>query len=327
MTVPYWLLLSLHALGVLCIAAVLFLYEDEEGRIQSKVEDWWIRLSDGRDASRPWATTFMRGVAGLTEQGFDRVFGRRLLSARAVGVSICLSLSSLFLVLIYGVTFIHSPQARQVGASEPWMLFGLFTIFGLIPALFKDRWVYLAWWGLIFCALIGIGRFVIFAYERSPRLVTLGVVYLVLAFAASLAVDVFYIALTRETLRRVAVADLFRGLILWIGASLVAIIIALWLPLKVGVDVLTYAPGPGLAIMLSFMLNSLDLVVASAAVILALLLLAHRPLWWVAQRALYPVARYEVIKKKWPLFALGTALLFLPSHVGLIWIKELLERL
>ena len=269
----------------------------------------------------------MRGVASLTEQGFDQVFGRRLLSARVVGVSVCFSLSSLFLVLIFEVTFIHSPQAAQVGTSDPLMLFAFFAIFGLIPALFKDRWVYLAWWGIIVYVLFEIAKFVIFAYERNPRLTTLGGAYLLLAFGASLVVDISYIALTRWTLRRVANADLIRGLGLWIGTGLLAIVIAIWLPLKVGAEILTYAPGPGLAVMLSFMLNSLDLVVASAAVIIALILLLHRPVWWLAQRALYPVARYAPIKNKRLLFTLGIALLFLPTHVGISSVRKLLEKL
>ncbi len=44
-----------HALalagGLLCLYSSVFLYEDEEGRIQSKLEEWWARLDDARNVA------------------------------------------------------------------------------------------------------------------------------------------------------------------------------------------------------------------------------------------------------------------------------------
>jgi len=70
----------LHVLGLMFIFAALFLYEDEERRIQNKVEEWWIKLSDLQRASRSRAVAFMQEVAKLTGRGFDSVMGERLLS-------------------------------------------------------------------------------------------------------------------------------------------------------------------------------------------------------------------------------------------------------
>src|SRR5258707_1142858 len=86
------LFLVLHVFGVVLICAGLFLYEDEEGRFQNKVEEWWIALSDKQKASRSRIAAFMQEVARLTGSGFDRLFGQRLFSLRVVPVSIYLSI-------------------------------------------------------------------------------------------------------------------------------------------------------------------------------------------------------------------------------------------
>ena len=66
----------LHLLGLVIICAYLFLYEDEEGKVQNKIEEWWIKLSDKQTASRSKVAAFMQEVARLTGSGFDRLFGR-----------------------------------------------------------------------------------------------------------------------------------------------------------------------------------------------------------------------------------------------------------
>lgn len=82
-----WLL---HIIGGLLIYAAL-LYEDEEravSRVQSKLEELWVRLKDKQDVSLSKGTSFLRIVATLTGKGLDRLFGKRLLSFRLIVTSI-----------------------------------------------------------------------------------------------------------------------------------------------------------------------------------------------------------------------------------------------
>src|ERR1700694_5196508 len=94
------LLFFLNFLGVVFICAALFLYEDEEGKFQNKVEEWWIKLSDKQRASRSRVAAFMQEVAQLTGRGFDRLLGRRLFSFRVIPISIYLSFASFFLLIL-----------------------------------------------------------------------------------------------------------------------------------------------------------------------------------------------------------------------------------
>jgi hypothetical protein len=72
---PHFLHLALRVLagvaGAMAIYAALFLYEDEQGKIENKLEEWWVRLDDGRNAAVSRHTAFMREVARLAGHGFD----------------------------------------------------------------------------------------------------------------------------------------------------------------------------------------------------------------------------------------------------------------
>ena len=86
-------MLVLHLLALIlgssCLYSAVFLYEDEQGRIQSILEDLWIRVNDRRQALVARHTLFMREVARLSASGFDRVFGKPLFSLQAATVSAC----------------------------------------------------------------------------------------------------------------------------------------------------------------------------------------------------------------------------------------------
>ena len=85
--------------GALSLYAALFLYEDDQGRIENRLEEWWVRLDDQRNAAVSRHTAFMREVARLAGRGFDRLFGHRLFSLQAFGASSALSMSTFWAML------------------------------------------------------------------------------------------------------------------------------------------------------------------------------------------------------------------------------------
>lgn len=92
--------------GALSLYAALFLYEDEQGKIQNKLEEWWVGLSDMQSEALSRHTGFMREVARLTTQGFDRLLGPRLLSPSVLMPSSFYSSASLLLcTVVYGFLF------------------------------------------------------------------------------------------------------------------------------------------------------------------------------------------------------------------------------
>lgn len=70
-------------------------YPDEEGRIQSKLEDFWISVADHQKQALSRNAAFMKGVAQLEMRLLDKMFGHKLISYEAFSVSLSLCLGTL----------------------------------------------------------------------------------------------------------------------------------------------------------------------------------------------------------------------------------------
>jgi hypothetical protein len=321
----------LHLSGFVLVYASS-LYENEEGQIQSKIVEWWVRLDDKGLASRSRIAAFMQEVARLTGRGFDGLFGNSLLSLRFVAVSIYLSFASLFLFLIFAFPLAHDTgSATRLGAIR---IFLFFIGLALVPAIVNgsalwERLIRGIWWGVIPWTVISMAGFIAFVYKRQGAASTFrGIGFTLLPLAVSFLADVAFIFVTRLILRRIPTIDRISTIvIMFVGNLLILALIIVGLP-YVGFKIAKYLPLFGGIIMLSLPLNSIDILVGCAALIVALLLLVHRALWPLIQRPLYAIQRHELIKKrkKWLLHA-GVALIILPWHLTLESLKALLEKL
>jgi hypothetical protein len=319
-------LFFLRTLGIVLVCAGLFLYEDEEGKFQNKVEEWWIKLSDKQNTSRSRVAAFMQEVARLAGRGFDRLFGRSLFSLRVIPVSIYLSFASLFLLILLTV-----PRIKYSAGTSRQAAFGMLSSFlalGLVPAFFKNKWVLGLWWTVIPGVLLSISGFLFFVLKtRGARTTFLGISLVVLIFISSLFCDLIYIALTRFILRRISGIDHIPEILLMIFLNLLALVISVLGPIYAGLWLAKYAPLAGAMVFFSFAFNSIDLLAGFAALLLATLLLLHRLFWPAVQRPLYAIYRFAPIKEKKWLVRIGIALLILPYHLTFEVLKAILEKL
>lgn len=320
------LFLVLNFLGVVLICAGLFLYEDEEGKFQNKVEEWWISLSDKQKASRSRVAAFMQAVAQLTGKGFDRLFGRRLFSLRVIPISIYLSIASCFLLIVLTV-----PRIKFTAGTSRQAAFALFVYFlalALVPAFFKNKLLLAAWWAIIPATILGMSGFLVFVFKtRGARSTFYGIGLVLLVFVSSLVCDLIYIALTRQILRRISGIDHIHEILLMIFLNLLALVIPVLGPVYGGVALQKYAPMAGAMVLVSIMFNAINFFAGFAAFFVAVILLVHRLLWPAVQRPLYAIYRFAPIKEKKWLFRAGVILLFLPNHFTVAVLKAILEKL
>lgn len=194
-------------LGLFCVLTAIVLYPDEEGKIQSKFEDFWIRVDDFKSLALSRHAAFMTQVAKFETGLLDRSFGDKLISSRSIGVSFCLSIWSLFTIEILE-NFESILHARE---------FARYTLF----------LTYIEFTGLLVCAL-GVGVACIFLQRRtwSRRAVVaasflfaacwmvamhyfyyagvdqiIKAIHLVLTVLGGFACDVAFIALTRRMIQ------------------------------------------------------------------------------------------------------------------------------
>lgn len=312
-------------LGFLFIYAALFLYEDEEGVWQNRLEKWRYAVGRKKESSMAGVAQFVRSIAALTGRIFDRLFGYQLISLRGIGVSACYSIAS-FLLSLQLVSILKLPKAPPM-SLETWFQFGLFCILGSIPAFIQKKELWL--WGMAVFAstVIPFGRvFDLFALKVGYSL-TFGVsTFVVFIFSVSLAFDVLYIALTRWMLRKAAEsARLFKiigvialncalGVFLGIGPIILGLI-ALTIDVKLSGP--TWFGVASIGVMLGSLLNLVDILACSAFLLVLIFILLHRLVWPLIERPLYACARFQVIKNKKLLWTAGLVLIFAPKGVAL----------
>jgi len=202
--------LSLRLVGLLIVYSAFFLYEDQEGELQNRIERWWIKVDDFRKSAISKSTAFLKVAANVTDQGFTNVFGKRLLSARAIGISVCYSMASFSLFkLLVAVVWI---QQGVVNSSDlpPSFLEG-YVIFSVVfaslgiarPSIENRNWLIVWTSGLVVC-ILGTIYYIHFLAPQSRNIELMHLLATALSIALSFALDILFIVLTRWLLRRAA---------------------------------------------------------------------------------------------------------------------------
>src|SRR5947209_14832 len=85
--------------GVVLIYSALFLYKEEEGGLENRIEQWWQRIRDLHAHAISRETAFLKVVSRITSKGFDKLFGERLFGPKAVTASMCYSQAAIWLLI------------------------------------------------------------------------------------------------------------------------------------------------------------------------------------------------------------------------------------
>ena len=106
--------------------------------MQKVLEAWWIRVNDVSHRALSWHVSFTKAAANLATICLDRLFGNRMLSLQAVGVSGCLSVISLHFITMF-LFYRSDPIVTSVltGEIEAKLYFTQNpSLFNIIQALF-----------------------------------------------------------------------------------------------------------------------------------------------------------------------------------------------
>jgi len=69
--------------GVSFVYAAVFLYADEQRRLQNRLEQWWIEISEREKTATSGYAVFMQEVARIATGLLDGLLGAKLFSWRA----------------------------------------------------------------------------------------------------------------------------------------------------------------------------------------------------------------------------------------------------
>ena len=339
-------------LGCALLITAIFLREDEEGRIQSRLELLWIRIDDARKYSLPRHTAVVRVITAFISSGFDRLFGTKLFSKRAVGTSICYVIASIFLIALC-VAAIQGEAEGSDYINPILILFGL-IIYGTLPAVIKKP----LWGWFWFVPVLAIVAWLSITTIRSimsPRSYSeLLVAYLVTGLILGCALSILFIVVIRRALRGISAANsitriLFTSAICFLPMAALSTI-GLYYSVKhpffdafadlLVADILNQMPIPlghilaenlDEKLMAGFANGITALIVifivpASIFILLAILLLLHSLLWPVLDRPVYALQRWGVVRRNKVLGLVGLELLGIALGYDLVkLIKDILS--
>jgi hypothetical protein len=295
--------------GLLAYYIAFFMYKDEQGKWQNRIEKLWAASNQERQSGTK-AYVFFSKVATMVTRSFNYIFGKRLFSFQFVGTSICWSLATMLLFALLAL------QAKRLLGrldlpTDFWhaelvvLITGLLFLFlAILPSLWHSRWA-------VALSLLP-ADFVFFGFLVALLLRTHSLKpqnwALVLGLVLGLLSDVLLVALVRFTVRWVSVkASALRiGLAIVIQLSVVyfLILVPFAIPATFPDD---FRQSVGLMSLL--IMGGLNIFTAFASltfVLSLLLLLLHRALWPVLGRLVNLLYEYKVIRNRKVMVWIGT---------------------
>ena len=277
--------------GALLLYVAFFLYEDEEARIQNRLEQIWKRIDAVQSSAMSKEVAFLQGATRTTSTILDRLLGHKLLSVQSIAVSMALSLGSYLLCYWLRVVELtpSSDYILPLGivvlllfalGSLPAFTSGRGTAFRVLQSLTEKRPYY-----------FGMMIFVIWATwwttgMSAPLNILLAASFTILAVVIfGVLMDIFFIAFFRWVLRRISGFMSARTIILCLFAvsAAVALLIGPVVATRILYDRGYFDPHHLTAAILVVMFSSFvsltnltDVLCLLLLIVVMLLLLAHR---------------------------------------------------
>src|SRR5260370_22039767 len=125
-------------LGLSLLDAALFLHENEEGQLQSRLERLWVAVDDLSKAALSRQAAFLQQVSAMANSALNKLFGIKLFSIGAMSASLSLSVGCVSLFLTY-----VSEKARNLGLPHFELLFLIAGLVSFLVGLSPIPFLYL----------------------------------------------------------------------------------------------------------------------------------------------------------------------------------------
>jgi hypothetical protein len=317
-------------------------YETEDGKIQNLLEEWWIKVDDYKKQAISKHTAFIKTLASLVTNIFDRVFGTRIYSVESLGVSICYSDVCLGLLSIL---------LRKLSPTTPFRVYDIASLivfgvaYGSLPIVLRKikrkyiRLTAIYVWCIALIVKGGWGTWTILVYAiywwfTRPELREGSNVILVIAFAFIGAQILFwiFIGLMRSTVRTISQSTSSMkivGLLLVNLAPIlffIGIVYVAWkMPDVFGEIAIGFSLSLFVFALFGIILNFSFILSGLLFVVLAFTMLVHRLFWPVVDRPLYKLQALGIAKRPKVFAALGLALIGVTWKAE--WLKAIIDKL
>lgn len=296
-------------LGFLLIYLALFLHEDEEGKLQNRIEELWCRIYDLQEKALSKAVLFIQAVLKLTNRGFDALLGVKLFSFRSVVVTLCYSWASLLLVLGGRVLFLRPIASHQFFAAGMLGVAFLMCGYGTFPAFLHTQFSIRLWQVLTTMFLLLLS-FLFYVVSASGYGVFEWRAAIAVATFTTFAVlcDILFVAANRLIVRFSSGLSSLKQLLVMLLVNVVLGVLYV-APLKAGFRQGGFGGRWGELVFFVSATNLFTALSALSIVFVMLIALLHRLLWPTVERPVYAIARHGVARKPVVLIPISLMLL------------------
>jgi hypothetical protein len=289
--------------GCLCFYLAFFLYEDEEGVWQNRIENLWLTVYDRAKLTDRTSTALFNRIGDTLRQGFDRMFGHRLFSVR----SFCVSITTSFVGVLILILISLGPIFLIAGL----VLILLFFVSILSPGRQEQRWhkVTLQWSGPFALAATAL-TFLIFSIKDVSRYLTTFGLEIPIALGFSFLMDYLTLTIVRKSFTAISttisitrivtiMVQLFVLGAFVVGCSLFVAVVTF------SIEYTTSFTMGGMTFLVSVLNLSTTLYCFIPMISLAVVLV-HRVTWPILSRAIYPFCRHRFLVNRKVLLAVGS---------------------
>jgi hypothetical protein len=315
------------AVGFVAFYLAFFLYEDEDGLWQNRLDDLWVRIHERARKTDSISTALVNKSCELLLRASDHVFGNALFSLQMVVVSLYLSLS-----VVPIIAFIKDRGDFLGGSSNFPKVFAV-CVAVIVVSIWKPRR------GILLCFLLPwVWVLVYFAHGIlvTPVLPE-GWVWaksMLVVVPLSITSDVCAVAFVRRTIRAIS-SQASPGSVMSSSFWLVLF------SMLVGLPALTFAfiglPASirhteagdlvGYFIFMNLLFNTFTVIYLIGPVFIFTGLLAHRAFWPTLCRMLYPLSRFKLLANRKAMGALGCLAWTFAFNIETVGAKELVKLL
>ena len=310
---PHWLIQEARTGGrilagpvaCVCFYVAFFLYEDQEGIWQNRIDSLWIAVYDRAKITKNTSTALLNTVGKVMSRFCDRLFGDDAYSLKAAVVSINLSLAGLCIPLPH----LFVPFDSYTGTPALALLvFGvMFTTLAILPAISKSQFI-IVWSGFgPMLAVIPIAMSLTDEFGIGRLLSG--------AILLSIAADFVAISVVRRMFKAISStvdgARVFQLSSYCFGLALFVEVFPLWLENRFYVPKHPINPQPfreDLVGMISQM-NIPTFVLCISPILILIVAGLSRVFWPIVSKALYPLSRFAIVKNRKFLIATGSLFL------------------
>ncbi|WP_157634229.1 hypothetical protein [Burkholderia ubonensis] len=339
--------------GLLLLYVAWFIYDDEEKRLQNKIELWWVEFDDSRKRMMTRQAAFASVISRRASGVIDRIFRGTMSSTDSIATAACLSIASVGFVVSEGA---HRHAANlSTGNSLVWYgsTLGLVCMLcGSAPAFFPSlRWLpkVVLWLALIYLLLltalfgvVGIFGFfngaknIYFGYfteagAREYNLIDMPAWFFAISpiiaaggLAMAITFTLISASIVRSSLARVAETGFERPILARLLVILAPVgLCVIWLN---ATNTRFSAAASGnvlyaLDAVFAFTFGASAIVGISLLLLVAvaILMVVHRVAWPLMCRLLYNLPRHRIVENKKALNGVGVALLVVAIKGGDVW--------